>query len=149
MASFSDVMTTDDLFALRRTAEIYARGADRRSKDDWIAVLTEDVEIIGPGFAVKGRDANLGSLDMLARMFRATRHLIHNQVVDIDGDRASGETSCTAEHRMTGETGDMLLCWAIRYQDQWRKEGGAWTFSRRELIVDWEELRPVRQEQAK
>lgn len=140
-------MTTHDFFALRRTAEIYARGADRRSKDDWIAVLTDDVEIIGPGFAVKGRDANLGSLDMLAQMFRATRHIIHNQVVDIDGDRASGETYGTAEHRMAGETGDVLLCWAIRYQDQWRKEGGAWKFSRRELIVDWEELRPVKQEQ--
>lgn len=140
-------MTTEDCLALRRTAELYARGADRRSKDDWIAALTEDVEITGPGFAIKGREANLGSLDMLGRMFKATRHLVHNQLAEIDGDTAAGETYCTAEHRMAGEAGDMLLCWAIRYQDQWRREAGQWKISRRELIVDWEELRPLKQEQ--
>jgi hypothetical protein len=48
---------------------------------------------------------------------------------------------------MAGEAGDMLLCWAIRYQDQWRREAGQWKISRRELIVDWEELRPLKQEQ--
>ena len=66
-------------------------------------------------------------------------------MVDLDGDRASGETVCTAEHRMAGQDGGgVLLCWAIRYQDQWRREAGIWRFTRRDLIVDWEELRPVR-----
>jgi hypothetical protein len=135
----------DDLAALRAAAELYARGADRRSKDDWRAVLAHDIEITGPGFAIAGLDANLGSIDHLAATFKATRHLIHNQLVIIDGDRAHGETVCTAEHRMAApEGGDVLLCWAIRYQDQWRREAAGWRFTRRELIVDWEELRPVR-----
>ncbi|MDE2618584.1 MAG: nuclear transport factor 2 family protein [Sphingomonadales bacterium] len=136
----------EDHAALRRTAELYARGADRRSKDDWRAVLAEDVVITGPGFTIAGREANLGSIDFLAASFTATRHLIHNQLVEITGDTAQGETIATAEHRIAGTegAGDMLLCWAIRYQDAWRREGGAWRFTRRELIVDWEELRPVR-----
>lgn len=58
-------MKPRDILALRRTAEIYARGADRRCKDDWLAVLAENVTISGPGFAVSGREANLGSIDML------------------------------------------------------------------------------------
>lgn len=138
--------TTDDLAALRRTAEIYARGADRRSKEDWRAVLADDVIIAGPGFVIEGMEANLGSLDFLAASFTATRHLVHNQLVEIEGDSASGETTGTAEHRIAGAdgAGDMLLCWAIRYQDRWRREEGNWRFTRRELIVDWEELRPVR-----
>jgi hypothetical protein len=38
----------------------------------------------------------------------------------------------------------MLLCWAIRYQDEWQRDGDDWRFTRRELIVDWEELRPLK-----
>ena len=136
-------MSADDILALQRTATIYARGADRRCKADWEAVLTEDVVVCGPGFSMTGREAVLQSIDMLGQMFKATRHLVHNQTAEINGDRAAGETYCTAEHRIAGEDGDMLLCWAIRYQDEWRREGGQWRISRRELVLDWEELGPV------
>jgi len=134
----------NDLQALRQSAEIYARGADRRCREDWESVLTEDVVIAGPGFVAEGREKNLGSIDMLGRMFKATRHIIHAQYASVDGDRAEGETWCTAEHRIARESGDILLVWAIRYQDQWRREDGGWRFTRRELLVDWEETRPVR-----
>lgn len=134
----------DDLAALRRTADLYARGADRRAKDDWRAVLADDVVIEGPGFCVAGREANLGSIDHLAYAFKATRHLVHNQLAEVDGDTAQGETYSTAEHRIAGADGaDMLMCWAIRYQDEWRREHGTWRFTRRTLVVDWQEMRPV------
>jgi hypothetical protein len=132
------------LAALRRTAEIYALGADRRSKDHWRSVLADDIEIVGPGFAMQGLEANLGSIDHLAHAFTATRHVIHDQHVTVSGDEAQGETRCTAEHRLTGPDGsDVLLVWAIRYQDRWRRDASGWKFVRRELLVDWEELRPV------
>jgi hypothetical protein len=124
---------------LRATAEIYARGADRRDKAAWRAVLSEDVTISGPGFSITGLEANLGSIDHLARAFVATRHLVHDIDAVIEGDTARGETRSTAEHN----TGEALLVWAIRYQDQWRREAGTWRFSRRDLIVDWQELRPL------
>lgn len=139
-------MTTQaDLAALRHAAETYARGADRRSKDDWRCVLAADVEIIGPGFAIAGLEANLGSINHLAQAFTATRHLVHDQDIVVAGNTAEGETRCTAEHRIARpDEGDVLLVWAIRYQDRWRREADGWKFTRRELIVDWEELRPVR-----
>jgi hypothetical protein len=134
----------EDLAALRRTAETYALGADRRSKDCWRSVLAQDVEIVGPGFAIQGLEANLGSIDHLAHAFKATRHMVHDQDVTVTGDEAHGETRSTAEHRLAGPDGtDLLLVWAIRYQDRWRREGADWKFTRRELIVDWEEMRPV------
>lgn len=134
----------NDAIALRRTAEIYGLGADRRSKDMWRQVLAGDVEMVGPGFAITGLEGNLGSIDVLGQMFKATRHVVHDQDLTITGDTAQGETRSTAEHRMTGPDGtDLLLVWAIRYQDQWRRDGDTWKFTRRELIVDWQELRPV------
>lgn len=133
-----------DLAALRRAAERYALGADRRDQALWREVLADDVEINGPGFAVSGLEANLGSIDRLTHVFTATRHIVHDMDVIVNGDSAEGETRSTAEHRMATPEGDMLLVWAIRYQDQWRREGHSWKFTRRALIVDWEELRPLK-----
>ncbi|HQS68196.1 MAG: hypothetical protein B7Y36_09280 [Novosphingobium sp. 28-62-57] len=133
-----------ELEALRRTAERYGLGADRRDKALWREVLADDVEIVGPGFAISGLEANLGSIDHLTLAFKATRHVVHDMDVVVSGDTAQGETRSTAEHRMAGpDARDVLLVWAIRYQDQWRCEGDAWKFTRRELVVDWEEVRPV------
>lgn len=125
---------------LRRSADLYAAGADRRDKALWREVLAEDCLIEGPGFSIAGREANLGSIDHLAAMFRATFHRVHNQLATIDGDYATGETYCTADHLQADGT---ILSWSIRYQDEWRREGGVWRFTRRQLIVDWEEIRPV------
>lgn len=133
-----------DLAALRRTAERYAVGADRRDKALWREVLAEDVEISGPGFSIAGLEANLGSIDHLAHAFTMTRHVVHDMDVIVEGDSAHGETRSTAEHRIAALEGDRLLVWAIRYQDQWRRENDYWKFTRRTLIVDWEELRPIK-----
>lgn len=130
-----------DLAQLRRTAELYAQGADRRDKALWRAVLAEDCVIEGPGFSVAGRDANLGSIDALGQMFRATVHRVHNQVATVTGDEATGETYCTADHLL--KDADSVLVWTIRYQDRWRREEGAWRFTHRKLIVEWEEVRAV------
>lgn len=136
-----------DFAALRRTAELYARGADHRDKDIWRSVMAANVVVTGPGFANEGLEANLGSIDYLASQFKANRHLIHNQVMDVNGDTANGETVCTAEHLLTGPDGsDLVLSWAIRYQDQLVRDAASptgWRFTRRDLIVDWKELRPI------
>ena len=137
----ADLQRLVDEAALRRTAELYARGADRRDKALWRAVLSPDCVIEGPGFKAEGLEANLGSIDALEEMFQATLHRIHQQVVTIDGDRATGETHCTADHLLAG--GNAILVWAIRYQDDWQRQGGEWRFVHRRLIVDWQETRSV------
>ena len=128
-----------DTTALRRTAELYAQGADRRDKALWRNVLAQDCVIEGPGFSIAGREANLGSIDQLESMFAGTRHLVHNQVTLVNGDEASGETYSTAQHLLRD---GQVLVWHLRYQDRWRREDdGQWRFTRRTLILDWEETR--------
>lgn len=130
-----------DEAALRRAAELYAQGADRRDKALWRAVLTKDCTIEGPGFRTEGREVCLRSIDLLSKMFRATTHRVQNQVVQIVGDEATGETYGTAEH-LLGDA-DMILVWSVRYQDAWRRKRGTWRFVQRFLVVDWEETRPA------
>ena len=126
-----------DEAALRRTAEIYAQGADRKNKQLWRSVLADDCRIEGPGFVTEGLEATLQSIDALGQMFRSTLHKVHNQTVMIKGDQASGETYCTADHLMNDA--DQLLRWTIRYIDEWRREGDTWRITRRKLELLWEE----------
>ena len=127
---------------LRRCSELYAQGADRRDPALWASVMTEDMVLEGPGFRHEGRDAVLSLLDVLGQMFTVTQHRVFQVVATLDGDRASGETYCSAEHVLKDQ--DLLLVWAIRYQDQWRKDDGVWRFAQRSLVVDWEEVRPIK-----
>ena len=74
-----------DLARLRRVAELYAQGADRKDKAAWAAVLASDCVMIGPGFRTEGRDAILGLIDTLGQMFRATLHQVHQVTATITG----------------------------------------------------------------
>jgi uncharacterized protein (TIGR02246 family) len=122
---------------LRRTAELYAQGADRRDKQLWSSIFTEDGVIEAAGIRLEGRANIVAALDAMARLYVATQHRVHNQVVSIDGDTAHGETYSTADHvSVTGET-RIILTWAIRYQDRWRRVDGVWRFSHRSLLIDW------------
>jgi len=132
-----------DLAALRRTAELYAQGADRRDKSVWAEVLTADCVIEAPGISLRGREQILSALDIMAKLYIATQHRVHNQTVTIDGDRASGETYSVADHLSLADGRKTLLSWAIRYQDRWRREEGVWRFERRTLVLDWTETRAL------
>ena len=132
-----------DEAALRRTALLYARGADRQDRALWASLMTADCVLEGPGFTLAGRDAILASLDRLSAMYVACQHRVHNQTVEVDGDDASGETYCTADHVFVEDGCRKLLAWQIRYQDRWRREHGAWRFCRRVLMLDWQEQRDI------
>ena len=132
-----------DEAAIRRAAILYACGADRRDKDLWAQVMTEECVIEGPGFRTEGRAANLANLDYLGHLYVHTHHRVHNQLFSITGDRATGETYGTADHlRLTGN-GAELVAWSLRYQDEMIRDANGWRFASRRLIVDWEEVRTI------
>ena len=137
-------LSTEDIIALRQLADIYARGADQKRVEDYRRIFTAEAELVGPGFAYHGLEAVLQSIVALDQMFLKTMHWVHNQTVEIDGDLAWGETCSTVEQRLHPPRDNELLCYAVRYQDKWRTSDGVWKFTRRELLFDWEEVRPVR-----
>jgi uncharacterized protein (TIGR02246 family) len=129
--------------ALRRTAELYAQGADRRDKRLWAEIFSADGVIEAPGLSLRGREQIVAALDVMAQLYVATQHRVSNQIVSISGDSASGETYCVADHLSINDGRRTLLTWAIRYQDSWRREQGRWLFTRRVLLLDWTELRAL------
>lgn len=133
-----------ELQKLRQLAELYAQAADSNRPELLDLIMTNDAVIEGPDFRMSGIAEIRGIPAMLKQYYVRTRHLVHNQTVEINGDQAAGETYGTASHLLHEmETGAQVLVWHMRYQDQFQKQGEQWRFSRRTLLIDWTETRAV------
>ena len=117
----------------------------------------EDGELVVPRYpddlslAVtrSGRDT-LRLIPEFLRRYDRTFHLVSNPQYEVEGDRARGQVSCIAHHIVPAEGSEAGgpvtptdLVWHIRYIDDYRHEEGVWRFTRRELHLQWVEVRPV------
>ncbi len=140
------MQTTNPVAIVRDLADRYARGADRLDKALWRQVLANDCLIDGPGFHNQGIDGCLELIDTLERIFVRTRHNVMNVTAHRDGTEVVAETYCIADHIQVMDGEKKILSWHIRYQDRLSKNSGEWQFTRRHLIIDWEEIRPLSRE---
>jgi len=133
----------EDEARLRDTALRYARMMDRMSFDDLPTVFAEDGVLSGPGYEMTGHDqlrAGLQSLDQ----FDATLHGVLNTYFEIDGDRATGEVYCVANHVHQVDGIPFKLDMGIRYQDEYTRQGEIWVIQRRTFHMVWETDTPMR-----
>ena len=89
---------SDDPNVFRTLAELYAQAADRNRPELLDRIMAEDAVIEGPGFRLNGRVEIRTIPASLHQRFHATRHVVENQAVTVDGAAAAGETYCTANH---------------------------------------------------
>jgi len=81
---------------------------------------------------------NASGRDELVRLYQgrfaklgATNHFVHDIVIDLEGDhRASGLVSAHAEVWRNG----VQQIAALRYQDRYEKEDGAWRIADRKML---------------
>ena len=133
----------EDEARLRETALRYARMMDRMSFDDLPTVFAEDGVLSGPGYEMTGHDqlrAGLQSLDQ----FDATLHGVLNTYFEIDGDQATGEVYCVANHVHQVDGIPFKLDMGIRYQDEYARQGDIWVIQRRTFHMVWETDTPMR-----
>ena len=141
---------TSDRLDLRSLVDRYAVGADRRDAATVAALFEEDGRLLvhrnGEGSPatseVIGRTALEAAIASLVR-WTSTTHLVGQQVVEVDGDEATGVTYCLAHH--LGDRGDPSRnrVDSIRYLDRYRRHPGGWRFVERRLCFDWTEIRTV------
>ncbi len=126
--------------ALRDLACRYAAAIDQCDMDRLGEVFTEDAELSLPYLQQQhsGRAKIVEVISQVGTFFDRTFHAVHNQLLDVQGNVASGETYCIALHFSARDGGRQRYDMCIRYQDQMRCEQGVWRFLRRELQLDWE-----------
>jgi uncharacterized protein (TIGR02246 family) len=147
----ADVQELVDRLALRHLVEAYARGADRRDAEGMAALFTEDGRLAiydgQPGTAEPtadrhGRAAIAAAMTGLNR-YEVTTHLLGQQTVELDGDRATGETYCLAHHLSHRDGTRENRVMSIRYLDTYVRADGRWLIEERLLAVDWIETRRI------
>lgn len=133
----------EDEARLRETALRYARMMDDLAFDALPTVFAEDGVLEGPGYEMIGHDqlrAGLQSLDQ----FEATLHGVLNTYFEIDGDVATGEVYCVANHVHQVDGIPFKLDMGIRYADAYTRKGELWVIQRRVFKLIWETDTPMR-----
>ena len=106
-------------------------------------MFTADGVLVGATSRYEGA-AELATVPAKLGRYLRTMHVVANHVVDLDGDRATGETTCVAHHLhdedATGERDRVLY---LRYHDAFVRTGDGWRIAERRLEVSWVEDRPV------
>jgi ketosteroid isomerase-like protein len=138
-----------DQWEIRQLVERYASAADRADGEAAAALFTENGEFEvwldpagGESHAMRGQSEIAAAVGQVSA-YRATQHVIANSVADIDGDRAQGQTRCTAHHVETPDNGGHDRVLYIRYDDEFARVDGRWRYGRRELRVQWVSIQPV------
>jgi len=118
-----------DRDAIRDLANRYAHHAWRKEIAAMVGLFAEDGMLETAALPpIRGRDA---LLDAYGRMFEEDEFypFVHNHVIDIDGDAATG--TCYIDLRAVMR-GDRLSAWGF-YDDDYVRVDGTWKFARRRV----------------
>ncbi len=130
--------------SLRALSVGYAAAADERNAAEFAHLFTEDAVLVvydgGSSRERRGR-GNIAAIPALLARFDRTRHVLAQDRYRRVGDGLiAGEVLCTAHHLREGS--DTVM--HIRYHDEYTAEpDGAWRIRRRDVVVEWTELRSV------
>jgi ketosteroid isomerase-like protein len=119
-----------DLEAIRDLARRYAHYVWQKDAAGAIELFTDDAVMdTGDRPPIVGREAMLESY---AAMFAVSsfRPFIHNHVIELDGDRATG--TCYLDLRAITEEGVAMTGFGF-YEDRYERAAGGWKFASRRL----------------
>jgi 3-phenylpropionate/cinnamic acid dioxygenase small subunit len=115
----------------------YAHCVDRRDLEGVAACFTADAEYRGSLGDGTIENALVALRDRMAR-YESTMHLLGNQLIEIDGDRARSETYAIAHHRLNNDGDRRTLTVGVRYADDLVRREGRWVICRRVVHMEWE-----------
>jgi hypothetical protein len=135
---------TLDAIAFRDLAERYAFACDRRDANTFARVFTPDGVLEAPRGRFAGHDELRSVIPMMEELYLKTFHAVLGQQIEITGDEAHGQTYSIARHYFEKQPGE-FRCYemTIRYQDRFRRDGSAWLFSSRTLVMEATHTFPV------
>ena len=120
----------------------------RLIRDTWAAIDRKDWDAYADGFAEdgefeimgqrrKGRDAIVAGPARDLAKFDGLQHFIMNEIVDVDGDRASGQWYAIAVHVPDASDAGTHADVGLRYRFKVRREDVGWRFEEAVIDVIW------------
>ena len=123
------VRAIEDREAIRELTARYCQLAVEGDAEDVVSLFTEDGVLDFGEIVEQGRERLVA---LYRESFQAVRPIptVHNHMVELDGDRATG--FCSLELRMV-ENGEAVTA-AGHYEDVFERVEGSWKFARRKLV---------------
>jgi uncharacterized protein (TIGR02246 family) len=124
---------TSDRDAVAELMIRYATSVDARDMERYATCFTDDVEVTGfSGGAISGLATYVAWVGGALSKYSHTHHLIGNQVVIIDGDRAHLRSYVQAMHVLVAEPDTMVGLWGI-YDDRVVRTPDGWKITHHHL----------------
>jgi hypothetical protein len=134
------VQVLEDREAIRALILAYGQAHDNRDYDTFSKLFArDDGEWVGGLGSAKGQRAIFELMDRTIGHDpqpegSGTYHLLSNEQIEIDGDRASATTKWA--YITPDEEGNPQIVFLGHYEDRFIRERGEWKFLRREAPVD-------------
>jgi uncharacterized protein (TIGR02246 family) len=124
------------------------RSIVRLIRQTWAAIDSKDWDAYADGFAEDGEfeimgQRRTGRAEIVAGPARdlakydGLQHLVMNEIVDVDGDRAAGRWYAVAVHVPDGSDPGVHADVGLHYRFQARREGDAWRFAEVTIQIIW------------
>ncbi|SFS10390.1 nuclear transport factor 2 family protein [Sphingomonas jatrophae] len=120
----------------------YMRGQDRLEASLQLEAFHPDATVDYGFFTGSAADFVAFAQGLLAR-YPATWHALGQSLIQLDGDKATGEVYFHAWHRRDAGEGLQDLQIAGRYLDHYERRDGAWAITHRREVVDWTRTDPA------
>ncbi len=123
------IRAIEDREAIRELTARYCRLAVGGRAEEIVELFREDGVMESGDTLGRGRDALLA---LYRQSFGALRPIptVHNHVIELDGDRATG--FCSVELRLVEQ--GVAVTAAGHYEDEFARVDGVWKFARRRLV---------------
>lgn len=123
----------------------YAQGADNFDPDMYSSVFTPDFEIEFSNFGVSARGmaewrevlASDKLRPLIAYQRDTSTHITSNEVIDVNGDEATGFIHCVAHIIGTKDGEPYSTLHGLTYEDRYRRIQGNWKICHRRLTLKW------------
>ena len=127
-----------DREAIRDCIYRYCRGIDRMDRELLLSAYWPDGTDEHGNFTARSAQEFVGTaLDILAGM-EMTTHVMHNILIDIQGDVACVESYVQAFHKLRREDGSYYdHISSSRFLDRMERRDDEWRIKRRTVVRDW------------
>jgi hypothetical protein len=131
MRTFVDIETVIARNEIQQLINRYAQAADAPDVDGLIACFTPNchMELNSGEFVMDGHEAMRALMAGGGSNVVASAHLMCNSVIDVNGDRAHGETTAVS-FVVVRDTGRMLIR-GLSYSDEFVHTATGWLIARR------------------
>lgn len=113
----------------------YCYRVDAFDYEGFTALFTDDARIeFGPAGVYEGRNGVRGFVEtVVGGEYDFLSHMVHNPIIDVDGDTATGQWYFEVPYVASGGDTDGWI--QGRYDEQYRRVDGTWRFA--EIVADF------------